>query len=258
MLRSKTPSALGMPDKDAKLHDDYNEAAFCLLGISPLRHPYFAPFVYLYDSYLRSHKTILDLGIGLGLQEYHLRQEGYSVFGYENSEKAIIGLETQGIPFRKINLNSTLVKKPELAYRDLLEEDLSEPTNIVTIHSIQYMQPSAIDLLIFDLMTLAQPETTFFFVTRIFPREALVKDHFHFPPVYTQNYIVSFFGARTDMNIEFLGVIPFHPGTREVGIEPTEGGDQIFIVRKRLVGMFDRSALPVASATAPAAPEFKP
>lgn len=252
-FKAPTEANLWVPDKDIRNHEEYNKSWTFSSGISPLTDPCFPPYLYLYRPYLDHHKTVLDIGIGKGLQEYGLIEEGYSVRGYDYSEEAIVTLKKQGIPCRKINLNLCGVKTGKISYRHLLKEDLSAPTNVVAIHSIQHIADTAFVSLVFNLMKLSQPETTFFFVTRTFPTFA-----HSFSRAHTRNYLVSFFGARTDMSIEFLGVIPFCPGRREGKIEPTDGGDQIFIVRKRRVGMFDRPTVPAASTAAPAAPEFKP
>ncbi|MDF1683017.1 MAG: hypothetical protein P1U36_00005 [Legionellaceae bacterium] len=139
-----------------------------------------------------SYETIVQLGIGLG--RYYIDQnltETKNIIGYDYSMIAANFIQKEGMRARLLDLNK--INLDQLDYLPQLEEDLSEPCAVVIIRTLEYLDNSAITLLMFALMNKMKPGSAFYFETL---HTGEVEPERNDLPVH---YIHSFFGARTDM-----------------------------------------------------------
>jgi len=169
------------------------------------------------------HKRILQLGASSGLFLDKYKKEGWDVMGYDYTQSSIEYMQSRDIPCKLIDLNS--ITGSQLSYKAELNTDLTEPTNIFAIRILQYLDPSALTLLIFDLMNLAPNHSTFFIINSI--------KKYQNNPNCQPNYIASFFAPRTDFS--FLKNKMTHDNVIEnPDLDSTEDNqiDQILVVKK--------------------------
>ena len=192
-------------------------------------HLFFAEYK-LTDFLNQDCKRILQLGASTGnfLEQY--KENNWDVIGYDYSKKSIEKMQIKHISSRLIDLNSTdlICSQLRLTYQDQLQADLIKPTNILAIRVMQYLSPSALQLLIFNLINLSSPSTTFFIVGSINTEKSCKKDDRR-----TQNYIASFFGARTDMECIYNALTNDVNKNRKKITSKNDDVDQMLVIRKR-------------------------
>ncbi len=160
-------------------------------------------------------RKILQLGASAGkfLGEY--QQKGWSVMGYDYSASSITTMKSNKIPAKLIDLNK-VSDTGKLDYATELKSDLVAPTNILLIRVLEYLDPAALEALLFFMIDNAKPNSVFVVAGFCDGKEGELPYTGRTP-----NYKPSFFGARTDMRIELLKRV---------------GDDEICVVRKLDMG----------------------
>lgn len=177
----------------------------------------------MYPYLNNSCKSIVQFGAANGKPIDSYQQQGWSVVAYDNSIESINILKNKNITARHINLNHT--KNKELAYQNDLNIDLNSETNIFAIRILEYLKPEALILLIFNMINLAKPGSTYF-----------IMGHYktsNCHTAYVRNYFASFFAARTDMEILLHRDEKSHQFKNKANKPPIIENDEILIIRKR-------------------------
>lgn len=175
-------------------------------------HAYFEDFE-LKTHLNTSSKRMIQLGASTGkfLKEY--QDAEWTVVGYDYSASSIRQLKNNNIPYEPDDLNARN-KSGELTYGAKLAEYVAKgATNILLIRILEYLEPSALTLLIYNLMDNAAPGSVFFIAGAINENPSKPMS-----PT-TPNYRASFFGARTDMEI--------------IVLKKVYTTDELLVVRKR-------------------------
>lgn len=147
------------------------------------------------SKYLNPSKAIVQLGAANGVFLEDYKKSGWSVIGYDYSQAAITKLKNKGIETRMVDLN--LIDDQQL---EQLACDIVNPTNILLIRVLQYLELPALNFLLWYLIDKSAPGSVFFIAGNSNSEE---KKNFELPiTTRLANYKASFFGGRTDM--EFL------------------------------------------------------
>jgi len=168
------------------------------------------------DNFLKNqNKRMLQLGVSNGkfLKDYQAK--GWDVIGYDYCDSLVGQMNNNNIPFRNINLNSTHNNK--LTYEDKLEADCKTSTHVLAIRILEYLDPKTVPLLVFALMDKAKPDTTYFFVHATSLQNK--------PEKFSENYIASYFGPRTDIKFLFFDALVHNK-------DKDKDKDEVLVVRK--------------------------
>lgn len=173
----------------------------------------------------QTDKNLLQFGAsnGIYLKE---KQPEYQVLAYDYSSEAERKLTANKIPTRNVDLNALTTvagsKEPtcKLACENQLKEDLSKPSTILLIRLLEYLKEDALIIFLHTLIKNAKPGTVFVIGGNVTNTMAELKDTQKSPNAQTENFIASFFAARTDM--EFLL------------FKKMNKRDQAFVIRKRM------------------------
>lgn len=152
-----------------------------------------------------SEKNIVQMGVSTGTYLGECFFPGKrKVIGYDYADSAISYINKTGeIDGRQVDLNSTKLNEREntlsLTYQHLLENDLSQPSDVLMIRILEYLNPEAVVLLIHSMLTLAKSGTNFYF--EIFNANDDEKNsQLRFGRYIQPGYVPSFFGPRTDFS----------------------------------------------------------
>lgn len=177
----------------------YSKNTFKILETINSKELYQASYTdFFFDNYpLASHFQKLhtmQLGAEYGLFLLKtIKEKQCHVKGYEYNKTAIMSLKRNDVPYREIDLDS--LKNDELLYINELKEDLKEPSNIIAIRILEYLDTNALSLLLFNMINFSKAGSTFFLTN------AFNDKHDSCFGLLPKNYIASFFSPRTDIQI---------------------------------------------------------
>lgn len=155
------------------------------------------------DNFISSTRRILCLGIGKG--QYlvnHDLQKKRQCIGYDFIPEAVEDCKEKGIHAKLIDLCN--IENNQLAYLNELENDLSEPADILAIRIFEYLDKEAAQLLIVALMDKAKPGSMFYVETFLDLDKQLLPLMTNC--IFENNEIASYIGARTNFKFFHLSV----------------------------------------------------
>lgn len=156
-----------------------------------------------------NHQRALQLGASTGDFLASFAAMGWNVKGYDYSSNSIQAMQSKQIPCSLIDLNHFNPAD--------LSQDLQATTNIFAIRILEYLDNQARSELIFTLMNLAIPGSTFFFVHKTNGQHHL-----------KHGYLATFFSARRDMTILLHDRTP-----KALNPDVMHERDSVLVVRKR-------------------------
>jgi hypothetical protein len=146
---------------------------------------------------------IIQFGAGIGsFYKGSRANDGKEIISYDFSTVAMQAISSKAVIERKVNLNDIDSQNPSaLAYHDKLQHDLAEPCALLIIRTAEYLDASALTLLIFSLIDLAKPGSMFYF-------EILATGEVDEPcrNELPNGYVPSFFAPRTDINFRHRAI----------------------------------------------------
>ena len=169
-----------------------------------------------------NHQQLLQLGAYRGdlLKKY--KEKGWQVMGYEFNDKACKFMVDKNIDCKNINLNACsenpTAKKHALDYQAQLKSNLSQPTHIVAVRILAILKPEAFNLLMFSLIENTKPGSILILIEsclsltkeqakEMLGMRELTNENMKKHPVTNhslpENYIGSFYGPRTDIELLF-------------------------------------------------------
>lgn len=196
-LSLKLKKILWEPCNHAKLNDSAT-------NIEENTSMFFQHFATHRLAFLSSSHRVLQFGISTGKFLIDNRSpQQKEIIGYDYSPSAIKHVEKNGIQGREIDLNDIDdIDDNRLAYHSTLQEDLSVPSHILIIRTLEYLNPEAMKLFIFSLISLAKRDSKFYIEIYNPENQTLESNNIEFGHHILPGYVPSFFAPRTD--IEFL------------------------------------------------------
>jgi hypothetical protein len=115
------------------------------------------------NEFQSSTNQIIQLGISNGsFVTAAAKKSKRKVIGYDYSPVALSALAPhENVETRMINLNATNSKK-DLAYQAQLEKDFSAVSDVLLIRILEYLNPEAVQLLLFSIIKFARPGSRFY------------------------------------------------------------------------------------------------